>query len=696
MANSYLLAARQSQRGLRTWRIALACVALFASDVARAHSDPESPVPNIPALKTDEPLEVDGFLNEPFWARCKVSSGFVCTRTHEPAADQTRFRVAYTKEYLYVGVECLESEPEKIIAVEQREDRSFQGDDWIEVHFDPPHNHRGKYAFFTNPLGTRADANEGPSGQFNYGWSAEWDCASQIQADRWTFEMRIPFKVLNFFREDGQAWGFNMTRHQRHTDVLSFWSYNDTDYYKPRHFGHLTEMNLEEVEFDRNWQFTPYVSGLTHLDGNVDLDPSIGIDISTRLTPAITAALALNPDFGQIEADDETIELRDTERFLPEKRLFFREGDELIRMPHRLYYSRRFTDIDSGLKASGMGRGFSFIFQNLQSEVAHGGSVYGNSSLLRVTQDIQERSYIGYYAAGSAFEEGNHSGVGGLDGYFFLTDAWRVAFQGAVAEERLSPDGGAFKDSTDYLGHASLIYSQYPWTIELAGDAITDEFDPVLGFIPRRDIYGPRLEAEWEIKGDGWYKEIDLDYETAFYVDETGDESLHDHAVDGDVTLWNDLKLGAGHSRDYHRPFYNYRTKADVDLWSSDYYKAINIGWAGGSFERVDYDEAGVGKRFKFWERLPISEEFFVRFEEHPDGEREIVWLNRVVFDLFILPNMWFKGAVQVGDHGLHNYSIVYGWEYQPQSWLYLAYNDVKDGLTATGRSLFVKLTYTF
>jgi hypothetical protein len=50
-------------------------------------------------------------------------------------------------------------------------------------------------------------------------------------------------------------------------------------------------------------------------------------------------ALTLKPDFGQVEADADTIELRDTERLLPEKRPFFREGDELIRMPHRLCYA---------------------------------------------------------------------------------------------------------------------------------------------------------------------------------------------------------------------------------------------------------------------------------------------------------------------------------------------------------------------
>lgn len=135
--------------------------------MAFPHSDPEAPVPHVPALRVDAPLMVDGLLDEPFWSQCEVTSGLIDTRSSQAAADQTLIRVAYTRTHLYVGIECLDSDMSKIHAVEQHEDRAFVADDWVEVHFDPPHNHRGKYAFFTNPLGTKADANEGPSGVFN-------------------------------------------------------------------------------------------------------------------------------------------------------------------------------------------------------------------------------------------------------------------------------------------------------------------------------------------------------------------------------------------------------------------------------------------------------------------------------------------------------------------------------------------------
>jgi hypothetical protein len=484
---------------------------------------------------------------------------------------------------------------------------------------------------------------------------------------------------------------------QRRTDVTSFWSFSATDTYKPRHFGHVAGLDLNDTVFDRNWEFTPYVSTRTDFNGDTDTFFSAGIDIGARLTPAISAALTINPDFGQVEADEDTIELRDTERFLPEKRLFFREGDELIRPPHRVYYSRRFTDIDAGFKSTGLGRGFSFLFQNLQSEVAHDGDFYGNSSVFQVMQQVRERSYVGYYAAHSQLHEG-HATAGSVDGYFFLTDAWRFRFQGGVTDEVLE-DGTDFvtKDATDFLGAASLIYSKYPWDLQFSYNAITEEFNPLLGYIPRRDIYGPTFLGTYSLKsGTGWYKEASLTYNPRFSENANHETTIRDQEVYGSVILRNDLGFRAGFLDEYHKPYDNYRGSFGVDVFASDYYKAINLRWAAGEFQETDYHELGLGKRIKFWERLPIKEELVVRFERRPGGEEAIVWLNRVVFDLFLRSNMWVKASIQNRDSNLHNYSVIYGWEFYDRAWLYLVYNDVDDETPESGRSVFAKVTYTF
>ncbi len=675
--------------GLVCWTAAAGLLAGWA------HDDPAAPVPSVRALRVEAPLVVDGRLEEPFWAQCEATTGLVDTRTHAPAADQTLIRVAYTRTHLYIAGECLESDMSHIRATERREDRAFIGDDWVEIHLDPPHNHRGKYAFFTNPLGTKADANEGPSGIFNYGWSADWDCAAQILPDRWTFEMRIPLSVLNYFRRDGATWGFNVTRLQRRTDVTSFWSYNPTDMYKPRHFGHLTGLDLADARFNRQWEITPYASARVDFNATTELTPRAGLDVSFRLAPAITTAWTLFPDFGHVEADDDTIELRDTERFLPEKRLFFREGEELMRMPHRLYYSRRITEMDAAMKVSGLLPGFSFNFLDAQSEFAHDGHFYGNAAVLRVMQDVGERSYLGYYASAAHLNEGQ-SYSGSVDGYCFLTDAWRVRFQGAVSREQLESPSGAGREGTDFLGDGSVIYSRYPWELGLTYTAITEGFKPLLGYIPRRDIFGPSGLAQFNQRsGDGWYKQLTVTYLPRWYLNGAGRTALHDHGAYANVIFRNDLGVRLGADVDYHAPYHNRRWLTGLDLWASDYYRAVNLTWATGEFERTTYNEFLWGKRFKFWERLPIRHEFVLRFEDHVERGEDTVWLNRVVADLYLTRDMWVKASFQNRHSGVHNYSVIYGWKLKYNTYWYVVYNEVEDN-GQTERSVLTKVTYTF
>ncbi len=685
----------------------IGAVALLWATSVLPHSSPEAPVPEVPGLRVEAELKVDGVLDEPFWAQCGVGTGLIDTRTGKEAGEQTLIRVAYTRTHLYLSVECLDSDMSKIRAVEQHEDRPFVADDWVEVHFDPPHNHRGKYAFFTNPLGTKADANEGPSGVFNYGWSADWDCAAKMLADRWTFEMKIPLTVMNYFRRDDERWGFNITRMQRRTDVTSFWSYSATDMYKPRHFGHLTDLDLKDSQFNRNWEFTPYVSARVDFNGKTEVVPKAGADFSFRINPAITTAWTILPDYGHLEADDDSIELRDTERFLPEKRLFFREGEELMRQPHRVYYSRRFTDIDVAAKATGLIPGFSFNVMDVFGEVTHDYDYSGNSGVIKLNQDIGERSYLGYYASASHLNEG-HAYTGSADGYFFLNDAWRVQFQGAAADEDLEDSTQDLdRDTTDFLGNVALIYSLYPWTFQWGYTAITSEFNPVLGYIPRRDIFGPGFLGMYDKRsGEGWYKQILCSTAPRWLENEAGVNTIRDYDLFSNVVFRNDLGVRLTYLNEYrHLPddddpsdyttYYNERYALGVDLWASQYFKAVNLTYALGQFEDTDYQEVIGAKRWKFWEKLPLRHELVVRFEDQPDGSSDTVWLNRFVADLYITRDMWVKASIQNRPDALHNYSVIYTWKLKYNTYLYLAYNDVNEG-DGTQQSILTKLTYTF
>jgi len=675
----------------------LTILSLALPNNALAHKGPNVTVPSLAALKVDAELTVDGVLDEPFWQEADATERFIDVRTEQPEAQATCARVAYTRTHLYIAVECFDDAIDQIHASELKEDRYFRGDDWVEVHLDPLHSHRAKYAFFTNPLGTRVDASEGPSGKFNLGWSAEWEAAAKIGEDRWTFEMKIPFGIMNYTRGDGQTWGLNFTRKLIRTDVTSNWSYTQTDYYKPRNFGHLTGLDLADTKFDRNLEVTPYVSSRTDFNGKTETEVESGADVSFRLTPSIITSWTANPDFGQVEADADTIELRDTERFLPEKRLFFREGEELLSMPNRLYYSRRFTDIDAGAKVSGDWRQNKSSFLNIHGDTVSDDTFYGNSSVFRFLQSVGEKSTLGYYLGASEFTEG-HSRVASTDGNLFLTDYIRFKHQLSVADEDLVDSSDEAKNRQDYLGYSSLAYDKYPWYVSLSYRAITEDFNPVLGYIPRRDIFGPSFFSRYYLRSaERWYKEMGIEFRTAYYENEMGRTTLRDYAFEGEVTLQNDMGFALDYDHDFHDPYDNRRTRLKVSFNESDYYRSTDVGWAFGTFEEVQYDELMLGKQLQPWEAWPIRYEFTLRFEEEPDGEEETLWLNRVVFDYFFTDDMWLKTSIQNRSEDIHNISLIYGWEFVQDAHWYMAFNSVQtEDDEEPLHSLFVKLAYTF
>ena len=119
------------------------------------------------------------------------------------------------------------------------------------------------------------------------------------------------------------------------------------------------------------------------------------------------------------------------------------------------------------------------------------------------------------------------------------------------------------------------------------------------------------------------------------------------------------------------------------------------VGFATGEFEHADYYEFLWAKQFKPWERLPLRHEFDIRWEDRPDGSSDVVWLNRVVADLYLTKYMWVKASIQNQDDGIHNYSLIYTWKLKYNTYVYLVYNDVDEG-EEPSRSVLAKVTYTF
>ncbi|HLF89775.1 MAG TPA: DUF5916 domain-containing protein, partial [Anaerolineales bacterium] len=83
---------------------------------------------------------------------------------------------------------------------------------------------------------------------------------------------------------------------------------------------------------------------------------------------SVTMDVTVNPDFAQIEADPDQVNLTDIPLRFPEKRPFFLEGNELFQTPIELFYSRRVEDLRYGGKMVGKLGNYDIALVTAQAE----------------------------------------------------------------------------------------------------------------------------------------------------------------------------------------------------------------------------------------------------------------------------------------------------------------------------------------
>ena len=289
------------------------------------------------AARAAQPIRLDGLLDEAAWRTAEPASGFVQAEplSGQPASQPTDVRVLFDEDYLYIGAYLHDTDPSLAVVNDIRKDFREEDQDDFEVILDTFGDRRNGYVFSTNIKGARHDRQVALEGrEVNQSWDAVWNVQTKKMSDGWTVEMRIPFRALRFDKNGTTAWGINFSRHIRRVNEVSFWSP------VPRSFnlnrvslaGNL--VGLETGSAGRDLRVKPYISNNAVRALGTVATPSpalknsiqIGGDIKAALTPGLTMDVTVNPDFGQVEADEQQVNLTQFSQFFPEKRDFFLEN----------------------------------------------------------------------------------------------------------------------------------------------------------------------------------------------------------------------------------------------------------------------------------------------------------------------------------------------------------------------------------
>ena len=299
-------------------------------------------------------IRIDGILDDSAWTDATVASDFRQREPNEGAAATlaTEVRVLWDDDALYVAARMRDPSPDSIVALLARRDEPTPSDEFF-VGIDGDRDRRTAFIFSVTPRGTRTDALIYNDNMSDPSWDAVWEAETRIGRDEWSAEMRIPLTQLRA-RADA-SWGVNFFRWIARRREDTQWSLIPRA--SPAWVAHYGELRgVSPSSAPRRLEVVPYTLGrVTRAPGDaanpfhrrVQPAAALGADLKAGIGP-FTLTAAINPDFGQVEADPSEVNLTSIETFLQEKRPFFVEGLDLFDFSlgyffgsEKLFYSRR-------------------------------------------------------------------------------------------------------------------------------------------------------------------------------------------------------------------------------------------------------------------------------------------------------------------------------------------------------------------
>jgi len=301
--------------------------------------------------QTSEQITVDGILDEEVWSLAERTGPFqrVLPTDTGYAEAQTEVMLTYDNTNLYLGIICHDNLPGKRPVESLRRDWNFVNNDNFIVFIDTYNDYTNGFAFGISAAGAQWDGLQADGGLVSLSWDIKWKSAVQNYPDRWVAEFSIPFRSMRY-RGGITEWGINFSRNDLKSNEKSSWGP------MPRQFQTANLAYTGTLVWDKplpksglRFSLIPYVSGKLSQDKEVDskvkLDGSAGLDAKVILSTSMNLDLTLNPDFSQVEVDQQQTNLDRFELFYPEKRQFFLENSDIFASlgteEMRPFFSRR-------------------------------------------------------------------------------------------------------------------------------------------------------------------------------------------------------------------------------------------------------------------------------------------------------------------------------------------------------------------
>lgn len=543
----------------RTWRVLLLVLVarvLLLGVPALAAAGPGNA---FPAARAAAPLPAHPAITAPGWAAGALAppGGWIDLTTRAAAPLGTRVWMLYDEHNLYVAFRC-EQRGTPITATQSTNGIGFGSDDFAGVGIDTSGNGSLGYFFETTPRGVRYQQAEE-----NVRYRPQWTAAAAVSDGGWSAVLIIPLDALRIHAGSPQNWRINFIRSIAATADHYTFAYDGLMQDGPVGEGWPTYGNL---------RFWPSWTGIrvTGVKGSARPKPRAevyalesfgrdrnlfqqangafapqqvrvtGIDVSYPLTHTINFVGTLNPDFSNVEIDQQTIAPQEFGRFLQEYRPFFAQGASFLNPnpnpfgPDEIFYSPSVGPFDRGEKVEGTYGLQSFGLLNFRGYDVTTGNTFDDTAF-GFAHALPDRTFQywadGVFAHHSLFGDDStaEAGVKGRN----LRNGFVWSFDTAVEHGSWVPQGTA---QSSY-GFVDVHKPYYEVNLEYAD--LSPNYDPIDGFTANSDIRGFTLfvNTTGSLK---WMKNFNVFATADRYFDRSGAV----HQADADVSIQATFKNG--------------------------------------------------------------------------------------------------------------------------------------------------------
>ena len=466
---------------------------------------------------TKNEIIIDGILDEDDWSLASAATNFYESFPNhgEISNNQAIIKVMNDDDFLYVGIKVMVNKDD-LRSNTLRRDFQAQDSDNITMIFDTYNDGNNAFVIGSNHLGIQRDMLlfNGGNGfrDWDMTWDIKWFSESKIHENFYVTEWKIPLSSFKY-REGETKWKVNS--YMRNTKSNSWITWN----LAPENLLFFNLAFTGDMYFEKplgksksKKSFIPYINSIAFNDfenKNKGDDFEFGGDAKFILDNSLTLDLTVNPDFSQVEIDQQVTNLTRFEISLPEKRQFFIENSDLFTelgngREARPFFSRRIgIDKDSegnniqnkiiaGLRLSGnINKKLRIGFLNMQTskDLENNISAF-NNSIMVLQQKVFGRSNFNAFVINRE-ATGNYDFLSDNDKFnrvlgfdYNLRDIngkWSGKY---YFHKSFSPENN--DDSVSY--GLSTTYESRSFGFRVASSYIGYDFRSDLGFIRRTDI----------------------------------------------------------------------------------------------------------------------------------------------------------------------------------------------------------------